>query len=126
MTDQAEATRTEPTPGPWEVHEHGDTGYGIWFSIGHGGWGPIVDIEKRLYIGQDGFERPVGELKYLVISEDEQRANARLIAAAPALLEALKGLQRLAWGDVSGHSIEAYEEAKDIARAAIAKGKGDD
>ncbi len=44
----------------------------------------------------------------------------RRAACFEPLVEALKGLQRLAWGDVSGHSIEAYKEAKAVARAALA------
>lgn len=52
-------------------------------------------------------------------------ANAEFIVKAcnahDDLLEALRGLQRLAWGDVSGHSVAAYQEAKNTARLAIEK-----
>ena len=53
------------------------------------------------------------------ISHDEEFANARLIAAAPDLLEALKGLMAL-----SDHRVDLRDAAKD-ARAAIAKATGD-
>ena len=50
-------------------------------------------------------------------------ANARLIAAAPDLLEALKTLQRQALqGNVRGD--EWMDEALELTRAAIAKAKG--
>lgn len=50
----------------------------------------------------------------------EDHANARLIAAAPDLLEALEKLARLGNGDQYGNS-----EGNMIARAAIAKATGE-
>lgn len=74
------------TPEPWEVHEHGDVGAGGWFSIGHGGWGPIVDIESRIYAVFPGYENPIGEMKYLVRPIEQQRAEAhRIVACVNAL-----------------------------------------
>ena len=49
----------------------------------------------------------------------QTKANARLIAAAPDLLEALKGLMAL-----SDHRVDLRDAAKD-ARAAIAKATGE-
>ena len=56
---------------------------------------------------------------------DEERANANLIAAAPDLLEALEVLT-LAIGltPIAGNK-DALQESFDIARAAIAKAKGE-
>lgn len=82
------------TPGPWETSHDG-----------HGG----------IYVG-DKNGRQVG----FVSLRSEQEANARLIAAAPELLEALRDLL----ADYDG-SIEPGESALiDKARAAIAKVKG--
>jgi hypothetical protein len=51
----------------------------------------------------------------------ECAANARLIAAAPDLLDALRELQRLAGGPVGGVTQEMKRTAMDAARNAIAK-----
>lgn len=51
--------------------------------------------------------------------EDEQEANARLIAAAPELLEALEGF--VACWDACASPVEFAEKA----RAAIAKARGE-
>ena len=54
-------------------------------------------------------------------SEEETQANARLVAAAPELLEALRNLVGLA--EMRG-SLHEYRAALDEARAAIAKATG--
>jgi hypothetical protein len=53
-------------------------------------------------------------------SREQMEANARLIAAAPELLEALEMM--LEMSEMGGFG-KAY--AEDVARAAIAKGKGE-
>lgn len=62
------------TPGPWTVHQNGDLSYSI---LGE----KISDINYKWIIGfvQNG-----------EIWNEQQLANARLIAAAPELLEVLK------------------------------------
>ena len=59
--------------------------------------------------------------------KDERQANARLIAAAPELLEALRefvSLMPSAEG-LGGHApIGAFQIVADLARAAIAKAEG--
>lgn len=55
--------------------------------------------------------------------EEEQQANARLIAAAPDLLAALLELLRL-W-DEDDMDQCVYDRAESLARAAIAKAVGD-
>lgn len=74
------------TPGPWEAYDNDQ------------------------YIRSEG--RCVAKLDW-VVRDDLDKANARLIAAAPDLLEALEYLVSLGGGD-----------ALDPARAAIAKALG--
>lgn len=54
--------------------------------------------------------------------QDQQDANARLIAAAPELLEALKAFVA-DWSDDTGMSGPSYESVR-FAREAIAKAEG--
>lgn len=81
------------TPGPWVVFEK---------HIGAGGTLPIVHRTKWWSHG---------------INEIEDAANARLIAAAPDLLEELREIVEMI--DPCGHDVNF-----DAARAAIAKATG--
>lgn len=54
---------------------------------------------------------------------DEAKANARLIAAAPELLEALKAMQFLAWHD--GWETDGHQHAYRLAVSAIEKAGGE-
>jgi hypothetical protein len=67
------------------------------------------------------------------IDGDPDEANARLIAAAPELLEALEHLAAIAGTGLLHRQsldkqgmVELFEEARAAARAAIAKVKGDE
>lgn len=53
--------------------------------------------------------------------DSQGMADARLIAAAPELLEALKAMRDAFWG--TSHN-EAEDAANEMARAAIAKAEG--
>ena len=91
-------TENKHTPGPWKA-EYEEYGEEIWFGGGNcGTWyvGPC-------YLGGDGDDPE----KKVVMD-----ANARLIAAAPDMLEALEWYA----DDTSSQG--------DIARAAIAKARG--
>lgn len=88
------------TPGPWQHSvklsgSENHRGFRIW---GADGWA-LADVQPA---DEDGTE---GE------------ANARLIAAAPDLLEALKGVLRVA---------DRKTDEFDAARAAIAKAEGEE
>ena len=92
-------TNTKHTPGPWVWDSHYDDLRPLWYSEMSQGCG------------------------YLSWDNDETRdANAHLIAAAPDLLEALIELLQVQDG-VPMTGIDATRRS-DLARAAIAKAKG--
>jgi len=95
-------TDTTHTPGPWGYLSVGDPDECRWL-VGSIGRLAHATVQSR----------PAPHLGGDPVSEEEAFANARLIAAAPDLLEALIEM-------ASGHSMVG--EAK--ARAAIAKATG--
>jgi len=100
----------EHTPGPWSVapiREQFGTEYCIQFTTPDGDKGMIV------------YSMPKGASNCEVGAE--LTANARLIAAAPDLLEACEALDE--WDGSLGEGCEALEDARIAARAAITKAK---
>ncbi len=98
------------TPGPWYIDADEPEAKGI----------PITNGA--------GFIADVGTLGP---SDDEDRANARLVAAAPDLLAALEEVTtELFWMDHGPRDSDRkafarrVEELRGLARAAIAKAKG--
>jgi len=89
---------TKHTPGPWKAYESADAG---WF-----------DIESE------------GGLDVLGYEGCAKEANARLIAAAPDLIEALDTLTLVVGMTPMKGNLEALQEAQDMARAAIKKATG--
>lgn len=103
------------TPGPWDI----DAGFLV--TRAHcGGVGiPILAL----------FD-PSGEAGFITGSPEECRANARLIAAAPDMIEALRGLlerhvQLVTCGDCGTWDVEEEPEVI-VARAALSKALGQD
>ena len=91
-------TNTKHTPGPWVWDSHYDDLRPLWYSEMSQGCG------------------------YLSWDNDETRdANAHLIAAAPDLLEALEAIVATWDGPKYNHFMA---DNIDLARAAIAKAKG--
>lgn len=101
------------TKGPWQVHSE------------HKPWEVIANID-----GPDD-----GRYRYDSICDcdqdsssrldsDETKANARLIAAAPELLESAKELCALAYGSGRGGLVEFRPHEFDDLHAAIAKAEG--
>ena len=97
-------SKTQFTPGPWEFIKHGDAAY------------------VRIYIGKAGL--PVSATGHAEFSvqpfcrHSEAQANARLIAAAPELYDALRNLEKYV------ASVWVLPECPDEivqARAALAK-----
>ena len=99
---------SEYTPGPWEIQR--DSGLHIYITQ-----------------PQDKENRTAGyyaEVRRFTSDQKQVEANARLISAAPELLEALKGAVRCMETDINigrGVDLYYYEKAKD----AIAKAKGE-
>ncbi len=93
------------TPGPWEYYEriHKEYPRGIRSRGGKSGEGPVHIASVRW-------------------GDDTGEANARLIASAPALLEALEAFR---FWMLSGHNVNEVNGLMDQARAAIEAAKGD-
>lgn len=92
------------TPGPWFEHREG-------FST--------VYVEARL---RQGVIQEVAACGPTEAGQDSQYANARLISAAPELLEALQ--QCAEWLDIHAPAGSAESFCVDEAKAAIAKALG--
>lgn len=107
MTTETKATHT---PGPW-------TSAGVHVAADHGPDAEMV---------------PVCEASYRFVTLAEARANARLIAAAPELLQALKQVRyQVAASAEASHLLQGFrrsETAEDrlfqAVDAAIAKAEG--
>ena len=98
------------TPGPWEWNGPNQL------------WGGERATEEVLTAKDDG--EPYGMHSALIEHHWDggvAKANARLIAAAPELLEALRALIDM---DVAYQRGPAVQEAVEAARAAIAKATG--
>ena len=101
---------TKFTPGPWHANWTRLNGKAIGFHVAdetHGSIRPICEF-------YDGTE---------AMPPEEVEANARLIAAAPKLLEALQDCERVMSEELKGLLV-IQPELKN-ARAAIAKATGD-
>jgi hypothetical protein len=95
------------TPGPWELKSEGWKGQFIY--------------------GTDEHAKGVRFIAKVSLDFDGAEANARLIAAAPELLEALKGLDEAYCRAGTLSKSERLEDRKRLmaARAAIAKATGE-
>ena len=94
------------TPGPWFTHRDGFSSVYVEARVGGG------MLQEVACCG------PTNE------GSDQQEANARLIAAAPELLDALRGLLALEEENLRGYDdIDVCAEVQ-FARAAIAKATG--
>lgn len=92
------------TPGPWNVKKPNDVNINFWIEVRGGGYKSLI-CETTNCLGHGG----------------TSEANARLIAAAPDLLAALKMISCAYLGAVVWRDGAFLE----VARAAIAKAEGD-
>jgi hypothetical protein len=107
-------TTSEHTPGPWAIDDYGAIRADMPNDDG------CVEVAHRIYspLGLD-----YGNVRTRPMTLIEAQANARLIAAAPDLLEAIEGM--IEWF-VEADEYADYEELETVkvARKAIAKAKG--
>ena len=96
---------TKHTPGPWEVVVNP-------YSTG------------RYVYSADNRRLAIVNEKDAGLEADESRANARLFAAAPDLLDALELLMDYQNGPPLPSYGHRWNEAMELARAAIAKAEG--
>lgn len=98
------------TPGPWKIFDEGDHF-------------PGIDADEMTIILWGNEDENVGVQGH---SKDERLANARLIAAAPELLECLVWAMREGRLSYSARtsSNRAHCDAIDRAKAVIAKATG--
>lgn len=108
MRDREES-RGRHTPGPWKIDQDGEN-----FTIdADGAFGPNRWSAVALCTANNLGSRP--------ITEEEASANARLIAAAPDLLAAIREtVRRFDENDAT----DALEAVDTLLRAAIAKAEG--
>lgn len=99
------------TPGPWEVTQIDCLGNEIVE------YGNVRPVNRHMF----GHETSLPIADFYLWDMPEQRANARLIAAAPELLEALEELLA-----ATQHLDQCHQATADKARAAIAKAKGEE
>lgn len=99
-TERAGEVMVGHTPGPWRVGDAGGTVFG---PKGTGSFPEVVAT--------------------VMTTHGRKKANARLIAAAPDLLEALEKITQHAFDDDTSVQdiLTDFESMRDIARAAIAK-----
>ena len=103
------------TPGPWAVHFDETGGYdcmsGSYAILCGEKWKEVAEVDQNQY-GQKSCDWD--------FRSQEAEANARLIAAAPELLEAL----RVILDSVDAHKVRLDIYELELARAAIAKATG--
>jgi len=98
---------TKHTPGPWKFWDRADP-----FSA-------LVTDDA----GIAGIAAPIVRIRGIEMSPEEMRANARLIAAAPDLLEALRGIIEIGKRDLTNPKYDGYFNA---ALTALQKAEGSD
>lgn len=106
-------SETKHTPGPWRIWSSGVLGRGKQFIHAGKGESPCLDKSFRCVAA-------IGELE---MTPEESEANARLISAAPELLEALElCVKRMA--ELQEHTSYPLAWPRVVAMEAIAKAKG--
>ena|SRR6185436_11891511 len=103
------APKTAHTPGPWH-------------SVGTGVLGPEAKLKDSIAVVSTRLRNGIGLAKW---PDEEREANARLIAAAPELLAALKAIKERASGNIYNTDQVTGEKFAVMVDAAIAKATGE-
>ena len=124
-----DTTPTTHTPGPWALgrdDRDNAEGYyrGKWY-MRREPW-HVVGDEATVYIAEVEPSNAIDRLGYLA-PRNAADANARLIAAAPALLEAAQAMYELHKDGVS-HQLQFHQRAAalEVLRAAITTATGEE
>jgi hypothetical protein len=96
--------RVASTPGPWQITQR-------------------ASRQSDNFVVAPANAKSVAVVPFMAHDREEQEANARLIAAAPELLAALKSIRLLLW---PLESIPGWTERVAAADVAIAKAEGRD
>lgn len=106
------STQAKHTPGPWAIESA--QGYSL----------PCEEFFLKIYSENPGPEHDFTVAFARNADPLERRANARLIASAPDLLNLLTAADRLE--ELTGENLAVYARTfAALARAAIAKAKGE-
>ncbi|OZI79883.1 hypothetical protein [Bordetella genomosp. 2] len=117
---------TKHTPGPWQAIQHYSDGLTVVDKDGFqhveaSSIAILLDYSEKLGIGHWA-DSPAASRE---ITEEEQAANARLIATAPELLEALTEAEVFMAGFEGDELQDGIDAKLQQARAAIAKANGE-
>lgn len=108
------------TPGPWILSQN--TEWPWTYYVDNADELPVIAIKLHTYCTTDTQESANARA-----GNETTHANARLIAAAPALLEALEGVMQ--WADDNGRtfklSVASDSDVANRIRAAIRAAKGE-
>jgi uncharacterized cupin superfamily protein len=96
------------TPGPWTVQKHHHAAGDLWLTVLRGAWDVTHNHASRPEV--------IADAAYSAMSDEENEANAHLIAAAPDLLAALRAMVL--------NDAHTYRDCHKAALAAIAKAEG--
>lgn len=110
--------RQEPTPGPWKAEKR-VVGHVVLDAYGDGGYEATASFviagrhAWQIYDDKSGWDRAAS-------ASSDVGANARLVAAAPTMRDALKAIQ----SQCAGHADEFSQRVWKIARAALQHTEG--
>lgn len=112
-------TKAHHTPGPWTVNHDDGESVGI---LGNNG----NNARGQQYVAAIQYSE-AAQKQYLpnIPSHEQAKANARLIAAAPELLQSLELLLNLAEFDCMDDKSNEWRNEMICARSAAAKAKGE-
>jgi hypothetical protein len=113
----AHRKRPKPAPGPWVYRPHKNDDWGI-VRVRDGNGYPVAVARAGRHVTDEEYAA------HRSAKTDPFEANARLIAAAPDLLEALEELLKQHW-EFRQYFEDVDSRARNMAHSAIAKATGE-